>query len=65
MYGRSGNNRASIDNWDIMSLQAAKVNGKAMPKVNGSLLQAETKRGRAIATKNILEMQSINDFQLE
>lgn len=30
-----------FDNWDIKTLYAVKVDGKALPKVNGSLLQAQ------------------------
>lgn len=33
-----------FDNWDIIPLHAVKVDGKTLPKVNGSLLQGTLKR---------------------
>lgn len=36
-----------FDNWDIKPLHAVKVDGKAMPKVNGCLLQGQTRKRRA------------------
>ena len=63
------------DNWNIKPVHAVEVDGKAMPKVNGSLLQAHTrkkkgafhidseaKRQRNAASKDLFYTRDEGDF---
>ena len=49
-----------FDNWDIKPLHAVKLNGKAMPKVNGSLLEGQSRkrvRGKSEGWQNEIELK--------